>query len=122
MTESTKEVVAFRYFFEELLASSEDPIPVEYTKEDGGVGNILENVASMVFQSLTKHKVEFTVLPERDFVNKGICMLRNIEYLYLVPSPLPLLSGYLIYTAKKRQWSVYDYGAVDASGSNQLFQ
>ncbi len=85
MTESTKEVVAFRYFFEELLIPSQDPIPVVYTKEYGGIGNILEDVASMVFQSLSKHKVEFTVIPERDFVNKGICMLSNIVYLYFVP-------------------------------------
>lgn len=101
MTESTTSSIAFRFFFEELLAPSEDVIPVVYAKEGGGIGNVLEDVASMVFQTLSNHKVEFKFSSERDFVNKGICMLSNVEYLYLVPSSLPFSSGYLIHTAKK---------------------
>lgn len=84
MTETLVPNISFRSFFEEFVAPSNEGLPATYVKEGGGIGNILEDVARMVFQTLSKHKVEFEFGAEQDFVNKGICMLCDVRY----PSPL----------------------------------
>ena len=77
MTDTLTPSISFRYFFEEFLNDK----PVAYTTEEGGVGNVLEDVASMLFQTISKQKVEFEFTSKQDFVNKGICMLCDIKYL-----------------------------------------
>jgi hypothetical protein len=81
MTESVTSSISFRFFFDELVTPSDAVLPVAYDKEGGGIGNVIDDVASMVFQTLSKQKVEFRFTSERDFVNKGVCMLTNVEYL-----------------------------------------
>jgi IS4 transposase len=58
MTEST-EPNTFYFLFEELLILSNNVILVAYEKEERGIGNILDDVAFIVFQTLSKHKVLF---------------------------------------------------------------
>ena len=81
MTETSLPSISFRSFFEELVTPSADIIPVAYNKEGGGIGNVLDDIASMLFQTLSKHKVEFEFRSDRDFVNMGICMLCDVVYL-----------------------------------------
>jgi hypothetical protein len=52
MMESLLSSISFCFFFEELVTPSEDVIPVAYNKEGGGIGNVLEDVASILFQTL----------------------------------------------------------------------
>jgi hypothetical protein len=79
MTESVSSPVSFRYFFEDLITPVQDIIPIAYSKEGGGIGNVIEDIASMLFQTLSKHQVKFEFHSERDFVNTGLCMLCDVE-------------------------------------------
>ena len=80
MTASLTPSVSFRYFFQELVTPSDEVIPTVFEGE-GKFVSIIDQVASMVFQTLSKQKVEFAFRKERDFVHKGICMLCDVTYL-----------------------------------------
>lgn len=98
MTKSKTPSISFRYFFEDLASLSEDARPTQF-KGEGRFSSLIDQVATMVFQTLSRQKVEFEFHKEQDFVNMGICMLHDVTYLRCFT--LRYSNNYLTHSAKK---------------------